>query len=150
LAVAVAFGLWEAGCASSADVEEAPLADARQKKLRENLVGTWEKTAVVPEGGERESTDEPLATWTFEGDGSGTRTGPGAPSSESGEGRFQWDLEGRNIVLEFQSGGSRYYRAETWSPRQMRWFNYNGSDVYILRRSSDSSGGRPNPVQPSH
>lgn len=145
LAVGVLIALI-AGCASSPNVKEAPLADARQKKLRKNLVGTWEHAYVVPDGGEREPAEEPVAKWTFNEDGSGVRHRPDTSSTDTGKETFRWRLEGRNLVLEFESsGGSRYFRAESWSPRQMRWFNYDGSNVYIVRRSADSEGRRPNP-----
>lgn len=146
LVAALGVALLAVGCASSPNVKEAPLADARQKKLRKNLVGTWEHAYVVPEGGEREPAEEPVAKWTFKEDGSGMRHSPGASSTDADRETFRWRLEGRNLVLEFESsGGSRYFRAESWSPRQMRWFNYDGSNVYIVRRSSDPEGRRPNP-----
>ena len=124
-------------CATGTEVKEAPLAQDRQKKLRMTLIGTWQHTHIVSDGSDREPVKEATITWTFEEDGTGVYSQEVPSVGQSNQRNFQWHLEGRNIVLENSRGGrTTYYRAETWSTAQMRWFNYTGSNDYILRRTS--------------
>lgn len=124
-----------AGCAASTPVEDAPLAEERQKKLHQTLVGTWEHTHIVDKKGNREPVETATITWSFKEDGTGAYHQKVPSMSMNKMNSFHWHLEGRNIVLELDKGGRKtYYRAESWSPQQMRWFNYTQSNHYVVRK----------------
>lgn len=134
LVVAVAVAGLYAGCASSSAVQKAPLSPESQQALRQSLVGTWRHTETV-KNGNREPMKSAKITWTFNKDGSGTFHQV-VPSANSDVKRpFEWRLEGRNIILEnAKTGKTTTYRADTWGQLQMKWFNYQMSNHYIVQR----------------
>lgn len=143
----VVFGLvlliGEVGCATSTPVEEAPLAEEKKQALKKTLAGTWRHVATV-KNGEREpaGTENSVIQWTFRSDGSCTFRQE-IPSVGMSETRItDWHLEGRNLVLEGDSGGrTTYYRVDEWDDDQMKWFNYETSDTFVLERVEETSEG---------
>lgn len=137
---AVVFG---ASCATSTPVEEAPLAEEKQQALKETMVGTWRHVATV-KNGEREpaGTEDSVIQWTFREGGSCTFRQE-IPSVGMSETRItDWHLEGRNLVLEGDSGGrTTYYRVDDWDDDQMKWFNYEMSNTFVLERAEATSEG---------
>ncbi len=139
------------GCKSTpAEVEEAPMGEEGQKKLRNALVGKWRKAEGVPEAaaaaegsaseqeapsGGDSSGDGETIVWSFKEDGSGEKTVKSSPDDEGTSRAFQWRLEGRNIVIDFEDGSeSVYFRAETWSPAQMQWFHYVSGERRTVKK----------------
>lgn len=141
------------GCANRPNIEDAPLAEDRRAKLEKTLAGKWRATHRAPEGGTREPIEGKTPMWTFRSDGTGT-FGEGVGSASEASEEFEWRLEGRNLMLTFASDRpTQYYRTETWSPAQMRWWNYReeeflilrGVDVEEQRRGGDSPDGTNDP-----
>lgn len=125
--------LVDAGCTGADPVPDAPLDASRQQQLRSRLVGTWRHvgTKTSADGNlRRDETQE--VTWTFRADGTGTyrRERPVSGREEAGD--FEWELEGRNILLRDLGGTDElYYRAESWSADEMTWFKY-ASENYLV------------------
>ena len=124
-----------AGCASSPSVNDAPLGEESQKELKRTLIGTWQHTHTIQKSGMREPVEGSAVTWTFEGDGTGVYTQKVPSSGTSNTWKFTWKLEGRNIILDREKAGLKaFYRADTWSPRQMQWYNYMDEKSYVVRK----------------
>lgn len=122
-----------ASCATGPSIEEAPLAEERRSKLEKSLVGEWRATHRAPEEGTREPIEGKTPMWTFRSDGTGAY-GEGVGGSEGATENFEWRLEGRNLMLTFDSNRpTQYFRAESWSAAQMRWWNYRDEHLLILR-----------------
>lgn len=134
-------------CATRPEIDRAPLAEAGQKKLRQALVGSWQHTVTVREGGGRKPLEDATVVWTFQEDGTGTyRKEPTGDGSKI-ERDFRWRLEGRNLFIEMKETRDAYFRAETWSPRQMRWHNYRTEQIHLLKRASTDTS-TPNEETP--
>lgn len=153
-AVALLAGTASAGACQTtpSEVQEAPLGEAGQKKLRNALVGSWRKaeSPTVPgrqeaqsagaapaqqeQGGGDEENSETIV-WTFKKDGSGSKTTKSSPDADGTEKSFQWHLEGRNIVVDFEDEPkTEYFRAETWSAAQMQWHHYVSGERRTLKK----------------
>mgnify|MGYP006307392997 CR=1 FL=1 len=132
LSAALAFG---PACANSPRVHDAPLAESSQKELKRTLLGSWTHTHTIQKSGQRTPVEGATVTWTFNPDGTGVYRQKVSSSGTDETWKFSWELEGRNIVLD-QKGGNRkaFYRADTWSPRQMQWFNYMDEKSYVVRK----------------
>lgn len=134
------------------EVEEAPLGEAGQKKLRNALVGSWRKaeSPTVPgqqgaqaagaapaqqgEAGGNQGNEKTII-WTFAKDGTGSKTTKSSPDADGTEKSFQWHLEGRNIVVDFDDEPkTEYFRAETWSAAQMQWHHYVSGERRTLKK----------------
>lgn len=141
------------GCQTTpSEVEPAPMAEPSQKKLRNALLGEWRKTEGVAQitgqsgGSKGDQEDEPSVIWTFDKDGTGAKTTKPSSDAAGTEESFQWRLEGRNIVIEYDdSSEARYFRAETWSPAQMQWYRYTTDEYYMLKKYG---GAETAPAQP--
>jgi hypothetical protein len=134
------------------EVEEAPLGEAGQKKLRNALVGSWRKaespTLPGQQGAQSTGTassqqneaggnqkDGDTIIWTFAKDGTGSKTTKSSPDADGNEQSFQLHLEGRNIVVEFDDAPkTEYFRAETWSAAQMQWHHYVSGERRTLKK----------------
>ena len=101
------------GCQTvPSEVDPAPMGEAGQKKLRNSLLGTWKHTHVLDTAGSREAVGDRVVTWKFAEGGTGTHRVRSTPEADPDERSFQWRLEGRNIIVEFDDGpDARYFRA---------------------------------------
>ena len=152
-AVALLAGTAFAGACQTtpSEVQEAPLGKAGQKKLRNALVGSWRKAEAPTVPGQQETRSAGAVSaqqeatggneggetivWTFEQDGSGSKTTKSSPEADGTEKSFQWHLEGRNIVVDFEDEPkTEYFRAETWSAAQMQWHHYVSGERRTLKK----------------
>lgn len=132
----VAFGVAVVAisCASRPDIERAPLAEESVEKLRKALIGSWTHRATETSDGSRSTIDGKEVVWTFREDGSGTHLRREETNSSEKTWEFQWRLEGRNLFLKLDGRRNSYFRADSWSPRQMRWHDYRTDRTLLLER----------------
>lgn len=129
------------GCAAGQrgiPISKAPLEPEKEKDLRQTLAGeTWgvEYVTATPDMHNRKEKKSQLK-WAFDADGTGQMTQKIAENvpmmgGTKKSGPFKWRLEGRNLILGSGSE-EEYFRVETWSEKQMMWFNYEGSNYFIV------------------
>jgi hypothetical protein len=121
------------GCAgkSPTPVKEAPLKASKVKDLKNTMIGQWELTQrKKKERAWRRPVKNVIKRWSFNEDGTGMLA-VGASESTLSTNDFNWKLEGRNLVI---GDDQRYFRVDKWLDDEMIWFNYQGSNFYIVER----------------